>query len=112
MKSTLFSILFLGLVSVSLGLICQKCGEDGVCNGPDDNGEAVECTGYDGEGGSCIFWENSSIVYGGYVVRDCIPAGGMTDCEHDFDEDYQIDSVRCYCTTDNCNKDYECTCDI
>ena len=106
----LFLTLF-GLVSMSFGLICQKCGTDGVCDGPDDNGEAVECPGYDGEG-SCLYRENISIIWGGFVVRDCIPPGGMNDCFHDHDEDYQIDSIECYCTTDNCNKDYDCTCEV
>ena len=38
------------------GLKCQECGEDGVCNNNDDNGQSIECpTGLD----SCWYIHDS-----------------------------------------------------
>ena len=43
------------------------------------------------------------------MVRDCIPVGLTNECYHEIADGF--DSIQCFCTTDNCNKDNQCYCD-
>ena len=106
MKLALLFISFLGLLSLSSGLICQRCDNGGICTGPEDNGVPVECQG---DEDTCFFQQNIDIYDGGFVVRDCIPVGLTNECYHEIADGF--DSIQCFCTTDNCNKDNQCYCD-
>ena len=104
---TLVLIVLLGLVSLSSGLKCRKCGDDGVCDGPDDNGKPYECQGSE----DTCFYREFKMGRSVDVVRDCIPAHGTEYCYRDIDMDYQIDSTTCLCTGDNCNAGNRCDCE-
>ena len=104
---TLVLIVLLGLVSLSSGLKCRKCGDDGYCNGPDDNGEPYECQGSE----DTCFYREFKMGRSVDVMRDCIPAGAFDDCYRDIDLDYQIDSTHCFCIGDNCNAGNRCDCE-
>ena len=103
MKATLVLIVLVGLVSWSSGLKCRKCGDDGVCDGPDDNGVVYECQG---DEDTCYFRTN----VGDFTVRNCYPIGGMDECWNDNDPEYGIESITCMCTGDNCNAGNRCSC--
>ena len=90
------------------GLICQQCGEANgrLCDNSEDNGQSVECND---EVKACMFRENK--YDDGFVTtrRDCADSDVIVDdCYHGQIENGE--TVICFCTTDNCNKENECYC--
>ena len=123
MMNTRIALLFL-FINASLALKCQVCESDGVCKNDSDNGMETDCAtdeicGYFREGKTKIVFQwlwtklNAFIVKNdgtGITMRKCTKNPGAIECEEIDQDEVQLEA--CYCKSDHCNKDQECTCGL